>query len=319
MKLLGLSLLLAASALPATVNTLIGDGTPGFSDTQVNNPYGLVVGPDGALYFCDLDNQRIRRFDLKTRHITTIAGDGQKAWRGDGGPALQASLNMPHELRFDEHGDIFIAERDNHIIRKIDMKSGIISTVAGTGKAGFSGDGAAPTAAQLNQPHSICFDRDGALLICDIGNNRIRRVAGGKIETFTPTGAALRGPRTIAMTPSGDLYLALREGNAIYRVDARTHALQHIGGTGEQGRAGDGGPAQAAKLAGPKGLALDPGRFLYLADTESNSIRRIDLATGIITTILDGLKRPHGVFFAAGILYVSDSENHRILAVAAGP
>ncbi len=128
-------LALATFAPAATVTTLIGDGTPGFSDTQVNNPYGLVIGPDGALYFCDLGNQRIRRLDLKTKRLTTIAGDGQKGYRGDGGPALQASLNMPHELRFGPDGDIYIAERDNHVIRKVDTKTGVISTFAGTGKS----------------------------------------------------------------------------------------------------------------------------------------------------------------------------------------
>ena len=282
----------------------------------MNNPYGLVIGPDGALYFCDLDNQRIRRLDLVTKHVTTVAGDGQKAWKGDGGPALLASLNMPHELRFDSNGDLFIAERDNHVIRKIDRKSGIISTVAGTGKAGFSGDGGLATAAQLNQPHSIYFDVDGSLLICDIGNNRIRRLRAGKIETWSVTGAALRGPRTLALAPNGDLYLTLREGNAVYRIDAANHALHHIAGTGEQGHTGDGGPAQQAKLAGPKGLALDPAGALYLADTESHTIRRIDLTTGVITTVLDKLRRPHGVYFTNGVLYVSDSESHRILAVS---
>jgi sugar lactone lactonase YvrE len=315
-KLPVLLLALATLAHAATVTTLIGDGTPGFSDTQVNNPYGLVIGPDGALYFCDLDNQRIRRFDLKTKRLTTIAGDGQKGYRGDGGPALQASLNMPHELRFGPDGDIYIAERDNHVIRKINMKTGIISTFAGTGKQGFSGDGGPAASAQLNQPHSIYFDRDGSLLICDIMNNRIRRVFHGMIDTWDVTGAALRGPRTIAIAPSGDLYVALREGNAIYRVDVQTHALNHIAGTGEQGHSGDGGPAQKAKLAGPKGLDLGPPGILYLADTESHSIRAIDLKTGIISTVLDNLKRPHGVYFDAGTLYVSDSENHRILTVS---
>src|ERR1700682_1050607 len=117
----------------AGVSTLIGNGSPGFSDTQVSNPYGLVVGPDGALYFCDLDNQRIRRLDLATTRLTTVAGNGERGYRGDGGPAVAAALNMPHELRFDRLGNLFIAERDNHVIRKVDRATGIISTVAGTG------------------------------------------------------------------------------------------------------------------------------------------------------------------------------------------
>src|SRR5258708_33379938 len=151
-------LAMVAAAPAATVTTLIGDGTPGYSDTRVNNPYGLVIGPDGALYFCDLDNQRIRRLDLATKRIMTVAGSGERGYRGDGGPAVGAALNMPHEIRFDFRGDLYIAERDSHVIRKVDMKTGIISTVAGTSAPGFSGDGGPGVKAQLAQPHTIAFD-----------------------------------------------------------------------------------------------------------------------------------------------------------------
>ena len=336
-------IVLASSAVlgaQATVTTLTGVG--GYSASQINNPYGLVIGPDGALYFCDLDNQRIRRLDLKTKRMTTIAGTGERGYWGDGGPAVNAALNMPHELRFDSRGQLYVAERDNHVIRKIDLKTGIIITVAGTGVAGFSGDDGPATKAQLRQPHSIVFDRDGTLLICDIGNQRIRRlnVRTGTIETYagtgqsapTPDGAPIRGtplngPRTLALAPNGDLYLALREGNAIYKIDRRTQTLHRVAGTGEQGYTGDGGLAIAATLGGPKGLALESDRALYAADTENHVIRRIDLTTGIIRTVLgtgergsgegpDPLKcrltRPHGLFVAGGIVYVSDSEAHRI-------
>ncbi len=108
----------------AVVSTLVGTGTAGFSDQQVNNPYGVIFGPDGGLYFCDLDNQRIRRLDLRTRRMTTIAGNGQKGYAGDGGPATAASLNMPHEIQFDARGHLYIAERDNHVIRKVDGSTG---------------------------------------------------------------------------------------------------------------------------------------------------------------------------------------------------
>ena len=332
----------ALTASAATVTTLIGTGVAGFSETQVNNPYGMAIGPDGGLYFCDLDNQRIRRLDLKSKKLTTIAGNGEKGYRGDGGPAIEASLNMPHELRFDRNGDLYVAERDNHVVRKIAMKTGVISTVAGNGTRGFSCAGGLATQARLNQPHSIFFDRDGTLLICDIGNHRIRRVHldTGIIETYAGTGETsqtpdgspvhgtpLRGPRTLALAPNGDLYIALREGNAIYRIDAKTQTFHHIAGTGNQGRTGDGGPAREATLSGPKGLTLGPDQTLFLADTESHTIRRIDLKSGIITTVLgtgergDGpesdalackLSRPHGVLFANGVLYVADSEANRI-------
>ncbi|MEP6960458.1 MAG: hypothetical protein ABI995_00155, partial [Acidobacteriota bacterium] len=135
MKALASAVLLLASALPAaTVETLVGTGVAGFSDTQVNNPYGMTIGPDGALYFCDLGNQRIRRLDLKTKKMTTVAGNGQRGYTGDGGPAIDATLAAPHELLFDKAGDLYFAERDNNVIRKVHMKTGIISTAAGTGK-----------------------------------------------------------------------------------------------------------------------------------------------------------------------------------------
>jgi sugar lactone lactonase YvrE len=339
------ALVLVTAAAPPAVEILVGTGEKGFSETQVNNPYGMAIGPDGGLYFCDLDNQRIRRLDLKTHRLTTIAGNGEAAYKGDGGRAVEASLNMPHEIRFDRRGDLYIAERDNHVIRKVDMKTGLISTVAGTGIAGYSGDGQPATRAQLRQPHSIFFDRDGTLLICDIGNNRIRRLHPdtGIIETWAGTGEAaptpegapvkgtpLRGPRTLALSPAGDLFIALREGNAIYRVDAMTQTLHRVAGTGEQGYAGDGGPALQSKLSGPKGLTYGDGDNLYVADTESHTIRRIALRTGVISTVIGtgargdapnadplkfSLSRPHGVLFNGGVLYISDSEAHRILAL----
>jgi sugar lactone lactonase YvrE len=340
------TVLLALVPTPAfaapSVSTLIGDGSRGFSERQVNNPYGVLIGRDRALYFCDLDNQRIRRLDLKSRATTTIAGNGERAYAGDGGPATAGALNMPHEIVFDQRGHMYIAERDNHVVRKVEAKTGVISTLAGTGVAGFSGDGGPASAAQLRQPHSIAMGPDGRLLICDIGNHRIRSVdlSSGIIETIagtgerlpTPDGAPLKGtplngPRTMVTDRDGTIYLALREGNALYRIAPKTRTLHHLAGTGEQGYSGDGAPARTAKLAGPKGLALANG-ILYVADTESHVIRAINLKTGIITTVLgtgvrgDGpetdplqckLSRPHGVFADTdGTLYVGDSEAHRI-------
>jgi DNA-binding beta-propeller fold protein YncE len=347
------TVLMATVASAATVTTLVGNGVAGFSDTQVNNPYGMAIGPDGGLYFCDRGNQRIRRLDLTTKKMTTIAGNGQRGYTGDGGPATAATLAEPHEILFDAAGDLYIAERDNHVIRKVNMKTGIISTVAGTGEAGFSGDGGPAVRARLRQPHSIFLDRDGTMLICDIGNHRIRRLHldTGIIETWAGTGATeatpdgspvvgtpVTGPRAFVVSPAGDLYLALREGNAILRIDAVSKTYKRIAGTGELGFSGDHGPATsarfggsatggAARVAGPKGLAYGPDDSLYIADTESHAIRKVDLKTGIITTVLgtgqigDGpetdplrckLNRPHGVLYANGVLYVADSEAHRI-------
>jgi streptogramin lyase len=346
--------LLIGSATAASVTTLVGNGVAGFSDNQVSEPYGMTLGPDGALYFCDLGNQRVRRLDLKTKRMTTVAGNGKAAYAGDGGPAIEASLKAPHELVFDKKGDLYFAERDNHVIRRVDMKTGIISTVAGSGSPGFSGDGGPGTKAQFRQPHCVLLDRDGSLLICDIGNHRIRRLHldSGIIETYVGTGEAampsegaaaagapLMGPRSLALAPNGDLYVALREGNSIYRIDRKSQTLHRVAGTGDAGYSGDGGPARSAKFggnpaspgaarsAGPKGLAIAPDGDLYVVDTESNAIRRINLKTEIISTVLgtgergDGpetnplackLSRPHAILFVGPELYVADSEADRI-------
>jgi DNA-binding beta-propeller fold protein YncE len=336
-----LILLLACTVYGQTISTLIGDGTRGFDDGRVNNPYGLVIGPDGALYFCDIDNHAIRRFDLKTKKVTTVVGTGVKGNSGDGGKATDALVDQPYEVRFDSGGNLFFVDMPNHIVRRVDKRTGIISTVAGTGQPGFSGDGGPATQAQFKQPHSIVFDRSGGLLVCDIGNHRVRRIdmKTGKIDTFlgtgeqkptpdgTAKGAPFNGPRAIAFDKSGNLYLALREGNTVHKVDAKGNVTR-VAGTGSKGLNGDTGPALSATLNGPKGIAVSPDGALYLADTENHAIRKIDLKTGIITTVAgtgekgDGpegdplkcrMNRPHGIFVdSKGAIYIGDSEAHRI-------
>ena len=341
MKFCLLFVLILTSVSAQDFVTIAGTGTAGFSGdggpgakAQINNPYGLVTGPDGGLYFCEIGNHRVRRLDLKTGIISTAAGSGQKGYAGDGGPALEAQLNEPYEVRFDRAGNMYFCEMQNHVVRRVDAKTKTISTVAGTGAAGFSGDGGPAVKAQFRQPHSIVFDPQGRLLICDIGNFRVRRLdlKTGIIDTWAGNGeraaaqdgaeigsAPLNEPRAIAVAPNGDMFLVLRRGNAVYRIDGKTERIYHIGGTGETGYTGDGGPAKTAKLAGPKGIAVAPDGSLYLADTENHAIRRIDLKSGTITTVLgDGkrgaLARPHGIFVAAdGKVYVADSENHRVL------
>ncbi len=349
-----LTLALAAALAPAAeIRTIAGNGKAGYTGdggpagkAQAANPYGLVIGPDGALYFCEVDNHVIRRLDLKSGTISTAAGSGKPGYAGDGGPATAALLNQPYEIRFDRAGNMFFVEMQNHLIRRVDAKTKTISTVAGTGQPGFAGDGGPAVKAQFRQPHSIAFDREGRLYVCDIGNHRIRRIdlKSGTIETFagtgerkpTPDGAPvagtpLNGPRTMDFDRRGDMYLALREGNAVYRIDMQKQVIHHLAGTGEKGYSGDGGPARQAVLNGPKGISVGPDGAVYIADTESHTIRRIDGRTGVITTVAGtgtradgpdgapqscGLARPHGVFVdAKGVVYIGDSENHRVRVV----
>lgn len=311
--------------------------------TPVTNPFGIISGPDEALYWCELDTGCTRRMDVTTRRITTIAGNGKKAYAGDGGPATAASFNAPHEIRFDRAGNLFIVERDAHVVRRIEARTQVVTTIAGTGVSGFSGDGGPATAAQLRMPHSIAFDAGGNLLVCDIGNQRIRRIdmQAGTISTFAGTGerratpdeaplegTPLNGPRSIDTDAAGNVYLVLREGNAVFRIDARTRRLTRVAGTGQTGFTGDGGPALQATFSGPKGIAWSASdRSLYVIDTENHAVRRIDLASGRISTVIgngqrgdgpDGdplactLARPHGVVLHRGLLYVTDSENHKV-------
>ena len=338
---------------PATVNlvvTIAGNGRditapsngPAIS-TAISQPFGICIGPDDALYVCEVGSHVIRRVDLQSGLMTTVAGCGRKGYAGDGGAATAAELNEPYEVRFDSHVNMIFVEMQNHVVRKVDAKSGIISTLVGNGTAGFSGDGGPATAAQLNQPHSIILDNEGRLYICDIRNHRIRVVdtATGIITTFagtgessaSPDGAALEGtplngPRALDFDGQHSLYLALREGNSIFRADLQDHTLQHLAGTGRSGYAGDGGPAKIAQLAGPKGVSLSKAGDLYFADTESHTIRVLRKSSGIVETVIgdgtpgdgpDGdpkhcrLSRPHGVFVSAdNWLYIGDSSNHRV-------
>jgi len=341
---------------PQRIRTIAGTGMMGTAAdgdladrAMLNNPFGLVIGPDGALYWAEFGSHRILRLDRTSMKITVIAGTGARGYSGDGGQANKAQLNTPHEVRFDSKGNIYIAERDNHVVRFVDMKTRVISTAAGTNMAGFSGDGGPANKAQLNQPHSIALDRSDNVYICDIVNNRIRRIdpKTGIISTYAGTGArtpapeevgladtSLPGPRSIDVAPDGRMYLVLREGNKLFVIDPAAGRLKHLAGTGELGYAGDGGQALAAKfgapgnaLNGPKGIAYSPDGSLYVADTENHVVRKINLQTGIVSTVVgtgergdgpDGdplkckLARPHGLYLAGGTLYIGDSENHRI-------
>ena len=333
----------------ASVTTFAGTGAKGFSGdggpadkAELNNVFAIARGSDGAIYLCDVDNHRIRRITPDGK-IFTFAGNGLRGYSGDGGAATEAALNEPYEMAWDQAGNLFFVERLNHLVRRVDAKSGVIATIAGTGKAGFAGDGGPAKDAQFNQPHSLAFDAAGDLNICDILNHRIRKIdmKTGMIATWSGTGekktapdgspiagSALHGPRALAFGPDGKCWLALREGNAVLLLDPKTNTLKRVAGTGKSGFTGNGGPALEATLSGPKCLSLDAAGNVFLADTESHSIRYLDVKKGTVEVFAgngkkgdgpDGdplacqLARPHGVFADRdGSVFIGDSENHRV-------
>lgn len=347
--LLALALTLRATAAEWTIETFAGTGVQGFggdggpaTQAQMDNPFGVIRGPDGAIWYCEYTGQRVRKI-TPDGVIHTIAGNGQKGYSGDGGPALQASFNLPHEIRFDAKGDLYIVDMSNHAVRKVDLKSGIITTIAGTGKAGHSGDGGPASEALLNKPHSIQFGPDGHLYICDIGNHVIRRVdlSTGIISRYAGTGEAgptpdgapiegtpLRGPRSIDFDQAGNLWLCTREGNQVFKFDVKAGKILHIAGTGKNGFTGNGGPAVEATLKGPKGIAIDAEGNAWLADTESHSVRMVEAKTGRLLLMAgtgekgdgpDGdplqckMARLHGIYVDAdGSVFIGDSEAHRV-------
>ena len=269
--------------------------------------------------------------------IDTLAG----GFAGDGGPAVAARLNLPYDVAVDSSGNLYITDRNNHRIRKVDS-TGTITTIAGTGKDGFSGDGGPASQAQLNFPTGVAVDGEGNLYIADAPNDRIRKVDSiGTITTIAGTGeqgfsgdggpasqAQLDHPRAVAVDGEGNLYIADRNNNRIRKVDS-TGTITTIAGGGGFGE--DGGPATQVHLNLPYGVAVDGTGNLYIADTNSDRIRKVD-STGTITTIAgtgergfsgDGgpatqasLNSPFGVAVdGAGNLYIADQYNNRIRRV----
>jgi DNA-binding beta-propeller fold protein YncE len=342
----------SAQAGTYTIETIAGTGRPGNNgdagpamQTNIDQPFGVEVGPDGALYITEVGQHRVRRLDLQSGQLTTVAGCGQKGYAGDGGPATEALLNEPYEVRFDPQGNMVFVEMQNHIVRRVDRKTGVIQTIAGTGHPGYGGDGGPATKAEFRQPHSIAFDRVGALYIADIGNHRVRRInpetdviqsIAGTGEKKLPVsgskaaGQAIFGPRALVVDGPW-LWIALREGNSVWRLNFESGLIAHVAGSGKKGFSGDGGNPLAATFDGPKGIAIDPGGSMAVMDTENQAVRQIDLGLGIIRTIAgqgpkargfggDGgsasealFDRPHGICTANdGSIYVGDTNNHRV-------
>ena len=226
--------------------------------------------------------------------ITTIAGSGDSGYLGDGGPAILALLSNPQSIAIDANGNLYIADEGNNVIRAISPE-GVITTVAGTGKAGFGGDGGPATEAQV-MPYSVAIDHDGRLIVVEHAAHRIRRIdnagiimtiAGTRLPGHSGDGgpatlAELNEPHHVAFDSSGAMYIS-DHGNRIRKVDANG-IITTVAGTGTEGFSGDGGPAIDAQLNAPMGMAIDADGNLFIADAQNRRIRRVD-PNGIITTL----------------------------------
>ena len=329
------------------ISTVAGTGTQGYAGdggpataALLNNPFDLAFDPAGNLIFSDTFNHRIRKIDARSQVITTIAGDGERGFAGDGGPATAAKLNEPYGVVVGTAGRIFFADRLNRRVRMIDF-NGTISTVAGDGSGKYSGDGGPAAVAGLAEPNGLAL-ADGRLFIADVADHRVRVVdfRTGMIATFAGTGvgrhdgdgepankAGIFGARAVAFAPDGSLYVMERQGSCIRQI--QDGIIHTVAGTGERGYAGDGGDARQAVFNAPTEMAVAPNGDIFVVDTENHAIRMIDAATWIVRTIagngtagpggdggpaeLAGLARPHGAVVAPdGAVYIGDSENHRV-------
>jgi sugar lactone lactonase YvrE len=333
------------------ITTVAGSGEAGYSGdggpataARLDEPQALAFDSEGNLYIGEEVLGVVRKVDVDTGMISTVAGTGTEGCSGDGGPATDAGMSAPHGLTFASDGSLYVGNVFCHSIRRV-ASNGVITTVAGKPEeSGFSGDGGPATKALLNEPSQMVFDEDGSLYLTDFVNARIRRIdPDGIITTIAGTGevestgdgglateADLEAPDGLAFGPDGNLYVTEFGGSRIRKIDAEGIITTVAGG--EFGAAGDGGPATEAELNCPHSLAFDEVGNLYFTDVCNFKVRRID-PDGIITTVAgtgrpgfvgDGgpateallSENPVGLAIGPdGDLYVADTANHRIRKV----
>jgi sugar lactone lactonase YvrE len=334
-----------------------GDGGPADKAT-LSEPFHCELDSEGNLYIAEATNHCIRKVERATGKISTVAGTGKKGYTGDGGKATDATFNEPYAVVLDRDNHMYIVDRLNAVIRKVDGKTGIVTTVAGNGKKDYAGDGGKATDASMREPNDCILDGKGGLLIADVADWRIRRLdlSTGTISTFAGTGKAkiatkaridrtpcgdggpadkaiVVGARAVCVDGKGNTFICEREGSAVRKVDAKG-IITTIAGTGEWGYSGDNGKATQAVFAGPKGIRCDRHQDVYVVDCENHCIRKIAVRTGVVRTIAGGKKgtggdggpapeasmdRPHGcVIDGDGTLYIADTNNHRVRMVRLG-
>ena len=338
------------------ITTAVGTGEKGYAGdggpatrAQLNGPFDVGFDTSGNLYFSDTFNHCIRRVDAGTNIITTLAGCGELGYSGDGGPATAARFNEPYGIAVDRSGNVFVADRHNHCVRRIEAVSGIVTTFAGNGSAGFGGDDGPAARAAMSEPNGLALDPEQSrLLIADVADHRVRVVdlASGTIWTFAGTGEAEHsgdggpatkaggyGARAVKVAADGTVYILERQGSTLRAVASRTGVITTFAGTGVRSYTGDNGPALVATFDAPKELAIDREGNLLVVDTENHAIRKIDSRSKTVATVVgsgrqggdgDGgpataasLDRPHGAAVATdGSIYIGDTNNHRVRKVA---
>lgn len=350
---LGTLVICLLNAVPASASKIIivagggsgPDGSPAL-EAKLVEPFGIAFDKSGTMYLVELSGGRVRQLDAKGT-LTTIAGDGKKGDGGDGGPAAKARFNGLHNLVTAPNGDIYLADTWNQRARKIDAKTGVISTVAGTGAKGFSGDGGPAVQAQFGGIYCVALDPKGErLYLADLDNRRVRMVQldTGIVTTVAGNGqkgvpkdgsdarqAPLVDPRAVAVDSKGNVYVLERSGHAL-RVVRPDGKIRTVAGTGKPGATGDGGDARQATLNGPKHIWVDSEDNVLIADAENNLVRKYLAASGKIVRVagtgakgsagIGGppekaeLARPHGVYSdASGAIWIVDSYNDRILKI----
>jgi sugar lactone lactonase YvrE len=336
------------------ISTVVGTGLYGYTgdggqaaSATLKSAEIVVLDASGNMYISGDASHTVRKVTVSTGIITTIAGNGTSGNTGDGGPATSAELSYPMGLAFDASGNLYIADFYNMNIRKVDATTGIIATVAGNGTTGFSGDGGPATAAEFYYPFGIATDSDDNIYISDLKNSRIRKVTAstGIITTIAGNGTArfsgdggpatsaeINFPQIIVLDNSNNIYIADQENNRVRLIDASTGIITTIAGNGTGGFSGDGGPATAAELNFPTGLAFDKAGNLYIGDQNNKRVRKITKSTGFITTVAgngtSGFSGDGGPATAAklsfldgvavdanGAIYIADTGNNRIRKV----
>lgn len=293
----------------ARISTLAGTGQKGFTDgvlatkAQLAFPSGLALDSKSNIFIADSLNNRVRKIDANSGIITTIAGNGESGFSGDGGHATKAKLSLPVAVSVDKQDNLFIVDAENNVVRRVDATSGIITSVAGNGTADFAGDGGLAINASLDfgdEVGDVDVDLQGNIFIADSFNDRVRRVDAqtGIITTIAGNGegdfsgdngpakqASLLIPSSVLLDGKGGLLISDSLNDRVRKIDLNTNIITTVAGNGDTGFDGDNKPALNTSLSFPRELALDKEGNLFITDTDNLRIRRVDTQTGIVTTV----------------------------------